>query len=122
MGKMPHIDWKEWATKWPDWMRQDATSAFETFIERKWLDALNIAAAEPAPWKGDGERAVGGVRAPDNATGSGRGVLRVTGAVNVIEQGDSPQVPFPLVGPLLWQEVPGPEPDRVQWGPCDAPM
>ncbi len=90
MGKMPHVDWKEWATKRPDWMRQDATSAFETFIERKWLDALNIAAAEPAPWKGDGERAVGGVRAPDKATGSRRGMLRVVG------QGDSPRSPSPL--------------------------
>ncbi len=36
MGKMPHVDWKEWATKRSDWMRQDATTAFETFIERKW--------------------------------------------------------------------------------------
>jgi hypothetical protein len=54
MGKMPHVDWKEWATKRPDWMRQDATMAFEAFIERKWLDALNVAAAEPAWWKGDG--------------------------------------------------------------------
>ncbi len=96
MGKMPHVDWKEWATKRPDWMRQDATSAFETFVERKWLDALNIAAAEPVPWRGDGERAVGGVRAPDKAPGSGRGVMRVTGAVNVIEQGDSPRSPSPL--------------------------
>jgi hypothetical protein len=96
MGKMPHVDWKEWATKRPDWMRQDATTAFEAFIERKWLDALNIAAAEPAPWKGDGERAVGGARAPDKATGSGKGVLRVTGAVNVIEQRDPPRSPSPL--------------------------
>jgi hypothetical protein len=32
---MPHVDWKEWATKRPDWMRQDATTAFEAFIERK---------------------------------------------------------------------------------------
>jgi hypothetical protein len=77
-------------------MRQDVTSAFETFIERKWLDALNIAAAEPAPWKGDGERTIGGVHAPDKTTGSGRGVLRVTGAVNGIEQGGSPRSPSPL--------------------------
>jgi hypothetical protein len=96
MGKMPHVDWKEWATKRPDWMRQDATLAFETFIERKWLDALNIAAAEPTPWKGDGAKAVGGVRAPDKVTGSGRGVLRLTGAVNVVEQGDPPRSPSPL--------------------------
>jgi capsid protein len=49
MGKMPPIDWKEWATKRPDWMGQDTGTAFEAFVERKWLDALNIAAAEPSP-------------------------------------------------------------------------
>jgi hypothetical protein len=96
MGKMPHADWKEWATKRPDWMRQDATMAFEAFIESKWLDALNVAAAEPASWKGDGERAAGGARAPDKATSSGKGVLRVTGAVNVVEQRDPPRSPSPL--------------------------
>jgi hypothetical protein len=31
-------------------MGQDAALAFEEFIEKKWLDALNIAATEPAPW------------------------------------------------------------------------
>jgi hypothetical protein len=96
MGKMPHVDWKEWATKRPDWMRQDATAAFEAFIERKWLDALNITAAEPAPWKGDGERASGGMRAPDKTAGSERGALRVTGAVNVVKQGDPPRSPSPV--------------------------
>jgi hypothetical protein len=28
MSKMPYTDWKEWATKRPDWMQQDLTSAF----------------------------------------------------------------------------------------------
>jgi hypothetical protein len=45
MAKMPHVDWKEWATRRPDWMRQDAATVFEAFIERKWLDGLNVAAA-----------------------------------------------------------------------------
>jgi hypothetical protein len=96
MNKMPHNDWKEWATKRPDWMRQDATSAFETFIERKWLDALNIAATEPTPWRGDGEKAAGRIRVPDKAIGSGKGVLRLTGAVNVIERGETSRSPSPL--------------------------
>jgi hypothetical protein len=122
MSKMPHIDWKEWATKRPDWMRQDATSAFEAFIEKKWLDALNIAATEPTPWRGDGEKAIGGVRVPDKASGSGRGVLRLTGAVNVIERGETPRSPLPPVGPLLRKEVPSPKPDRVRWGSRDAPV
>jgi hypothetical protein len=49
MSRMPPSDWKEWATKRPGWMGQNAALAFEEFIERKWLDALNIAATEPAP-------------------------------------------------------------------------
>jgi hypothetical protein len=77
-------------------MRQDATTAFEAFIERKWLDALNVAAAEPASWKGDGERTSGGVDGPDKVASSGRRVLKVTGAVNVVEQKDPPRSPSPL--------------------------
>jgi hypothetical protein len=76
-------------------MRQDMTSAFEDFIERKWLDALNIAATEPVPWRGDGEKVVGGARMPDKASGGGRGVMRLTGAVNVIERGETPRSPSP---------------------------
>jgi hypothetical protein len=49
------------------------TTAFEAFIERKWLDALNVAAAEPAPWRGDGERATAGMWAPDKAVSGGKG-------------------------------------------------
>ncbi len=29
LGKMPYTDWKEWATRRPDWMRQDVATAFE---------------------------------------------------------------------------------------------
>jgi hypothetical protein len=95
MSKMPHVDWKEWATRRPDWMVQDVTMAFEAFVEKKRLDALNVTAAEPASWKGDGERAVAGARAPDKAAGGGKGMLRVTGAVNVVEQRDPPRSPSP---------------------------
>jgi hypothetical protein len=86
MGKMPYTDWKEWATRRPDWLQQDVTTAFEVFLERKWQDALNVAAAEPASWQGDGEKAGSGMRLPDRVTSTNKGVLRVTGAVNVIEQ------------------------------------
>jgi hypothetical protein len=50
MSKMPYTDWKEWATRRPDWMQQDVATIFERFVERKWQDALNVAAAEPASW------------------------------------------------------------------------
>jgi hypothetical protein len=56
MSKMPFTDWKEWATKRPDWMQLDLTSTFERFVERKWQDALNVAAAEPSSWNtGEGD-------------------------------------------------------------------
>ncbi len=86
MGKMPYTDWREWATRRPDWMQQDVATAFEGFIERKWQDALNIAAAEPASWRGEGERANPRVRPLDRAAAVSKGTLKITGAVNVIEQ------------------------------------
>jgi hypothetical protein len=87
MGKMPYTDWKEWATRRQDWLQQDVTTAFEGFVERKWQDALNVAAAEPTSWRGDGEKASSGVRPLDRITSTNKGVLKVTGAVNVVEQG-----------------------------------
>jgi hypothetical protein len=91
MSRMPPSDWKEWATKRPGWMGQDAAQAFEEFIERKWLDALNIAATEPAPWRGDGERGAKGLRMPEKASGDGQGIMKLTGAVNVVERGEGPR-------------------------------
>ncbi len=95
MSRMPPSDWKEWATRRPGWTGQDASPAFEEFIERKWLDALNIAATEPAPWRGDGERIVGGMRMPEKASGGGQGAMRLTGAVNVVEREEAPRSPYP---------------------------
>jgi hypothetical protein len=60
MSRMPLSNWKEWATRRPGWVGQDAALAFEEFIERKWLDALNIAATEPTLWRGDGGEGCGG--------------------------------------------------------------
>jgi hypothetical protein len=91
MSKMPYTDWKEWATKRPDWMQEDMASAFEKFVERKWQDALNVAAAEPPAWGVEKEKASSGRGAQDNAAHAGRGALKVTGAVNVIEQETIPR-------------------------------
>ncbi len=40
MGKMTFADWKEWATKRPEWARGDMGAAFERYVKRKWKDAL----------------------------------------------------------------------------------
>ncbi len=68
-------------------MDQDTALAFEEFIERKWQDALNIAATEPNPRRADGERGAKGAHVPEKTGGEGQGTLRLTGAVNVIERG-----------------------------------
>jgi hypothetical protein len=47
MGKMPYTDWREWATKRPEWVREDLGTAFEKLVERKWQNVLNVAAAQP---------------------------------------------------------------------------
>ncbi len=56
MGKMPYTDWKEWATRRPEWLRENLGPTFERFVERKWQDALNVAAAEPQLWGLDREK------------------------------------------------------------------
>ncbi len=86
MSKMPYTDWKKWATKRPDWMQEDMASAFVRFVERKWQDALNIAAAEPAAWGAEKEKFGSSRGTQDKAAHAGKGALKVTGAVNVIEQ------------------------------------
>jgi hypothetical protein len=86
MSKMPYTDWKEWATRRPDWMKEDMATAFEKFVERKWQDALNVAAVEPPAWSVEKERVGSGRGAQVKAAHDGKGTLKVTGAVNVIEQ------------------------------------
>ncbi len=92
---MPPSDWKEWATKGPAWSGQDANLAFEDFIERKWLDAINIAATKPAPGSREEERAGGRARATDKAGGGEKGAMKLTGAVNTIEREEKPRSPSP---------------------------
>jgi hypothetical protein len=53
MGKMPFANWKEWTIKQPKWIRGNLETAFEAYVERKWKDALNVAAAEPRGWEVD---------------------------------------------------------------------
>ncbi len=81
MSKMPHIDWKEWATKRPDWMQENVASAFERFVERKWQDTLNVAAAEPSSWNVEKEKSSSSRGDQDKATYASKGVPKATGAV-----------------------------------------
>jgi hypothetical protein len=50
LAKMPPTDWRQWAKERPSWMREAVEEAFWNFVDQKWRDALNIAAAEPPAW------------------------------------------------------------------------
>ncbi len=120
MSQMPYTNWKEWATKRPEWMMQDVATTFEKFVERKWQDALNVAAAEPASWSTGREKFSSNKGTSDEAAPPSRGTLRVTGAVNVIEQEGPPQIPLSLLGRLHRQEVQSAEPGWVRRRPHSA--
>ncbi len=111
MSKMPYTDWKEWATKRPDWMQQDMAMTFERFIEKKWQDALNVAAAEPPSWGMGRERPV------PSGGGPGQGHTRWQGGTKDSRSGERGragglvQAPLPALGRLPRQKVPGTKPD-----------
>jgi hypothetical protein len=60
LAKMPPSDWRQWARERPTWMREAIEEVFWNFVDQKWRDALNVAAAEPPIW----------------GTGSGKGALQ----------------------------------------------
>jgi hypothetical protein len=91
MGKMPYTDWKEWATRRPEWMQEDLGSAFEEFVERKWQDALNIAAVEPSTWGVEKEKTNPGQGTLDKTAFASRGAPKMSGVVNVVGQQTPPR-------------------------------
>ncbi len=91
MSKIPYTDWKEWATRRPEWLREDLGSAFKGFVERKWQDALNVAAAEPQPWGVEREKAATSKAVADKASHVHKGAGKASGAVNVVSQQSPPR-------------------------------
>ncbi len=84
MSKMPYTDWKEWATRRPEWLREDLGPAFGRFVEQKWQDALNVAAAEPQPWGMEKEKTATSKTAADKAPQAHKGASKASGVVNVV--------------------------------------
>ncbi len=60
LAKMPPTDWRQWAKERSVWMREAVEEAFWNFVDQKWRDALNVAAAEPPAWgtRGGGRAAL----------------------------------------------------------------
>jgi hypothetical protein len=83
LAKMPPTDWQQWAKERPTWMREAVEEAFWNFVDQKWRDALNIAAAEPPAWRaGSGGRAPpsdGARREPTKESKAGAAAVHVTG-------------------------------------------
>jgi hypothetical protein len=83
LASMPPTDWRQWARKRPVWMREAVEEAFWNFVDQKWRDALNVAAAEPPAWgTGGGGRAAPQDGAKKEAAKPGRAgaaAVHVTG-------------------------------------------
>ncbi len=83
LAKMPPTDWRQWAKERPTWIREAVEEAFWNFVDQKWRDALNIAAAEPPAWgAGSGGRAPpseGARREPTKGSKAGAAAVHVTG-------------------------------------------
>jgi hypothetical protein len=83
LAKMPPMDWRQWAKERPAWMREAIEEAFWNFVDQKWRDALNVAAAEPPAWgTGGGGRAVpqdGAKKEAAKLTKAGAAAVHVTG-------------------------------------------
>jgi hypothetical protein len=50
LDRMPANDRRQWARERPTWIGGVKEEAFWTFMDQKWRDGLNVAAAEPASW------------------------------------------------------------------------
>jgi hypothetical protein len=79
LAKMPPTDWRQWAKERPVWMREAIEEAFWNFVDQKWQDALNVAAAEPPAWGSGG----GGRPAPQDNAKKGATKLAKAGAAAV---------------------------------------
>jgi hypothetical protein len=83
LAKMPPTDWRQWARERPSWMREAVEEAFWNFVDQKWRDALNIAAAEPPAWgAGSGGRTApqdGGKKEAARLAKAGAAAVHVTG-------------------------------------------
>ncbi len=108
MGRMLYTDWREWATKRPEWVQEDLGVAFERFVERKWQDALNKGAAEPQPWEPEGpkrERMTSSKTAAEKAPQGHKGIAKTVGAANVVTQ-----------QPDVGSQPPAWEAQQLAWG------
>jgi hypothetical protein len=90
LGRMPPMDWWQWARERPEWSREPAEEAFWRFVDQKWKDAINIAAAEPPAWgAGGGERRAApqgagpGMREASKLARAGAAAIHVTEAAGL---------------------------------------
>ncbi len=79
LAKMPPTDWRQWAKERPVWMREAVEEAFWNFVDQKWREALNVAAAELPAWGVGG----GGRIAPQDSAKKEAAKLAKAGAAAV---------------------------------------
>jgi hypothetical protein len=73
--------------------------AFEKYVEKRWRDALNVAAAEPQGWESSGgktdkrhmEKPTWGGSSGEKPTGAARKAGRAIGAANIVMSRPAPE-------------------------------
>jgi hypothetical protein len=88
LAKMPPNDWRQWARERPTWMREAIEEAFWGFVDQKWRDALNMAAAEPAGWVAGSGRAAA---CDHDKRGPAEGKKLAQAAIHVAAAEEKPQ-------------------------------
>jgi hypothetical protein len=81
--------------KLPEWVRGDMGVVFEKYVERKWKDALNEAAAEPQGWEASGgkvdkghmEKPAWGKPSGEKYMGVTKKTVKAVGVANIVTPG-----------------------------------
>jgi hypothetical protein len=81
-------------------VREDLGTTFKKFVERKWQDDLNVAAAEPQPWGLEREKATTSKAAAERAPQA----HKATGVVNVVSHQSPPRSHSPTWETLNWRK------------------
>jgi hypothetical protein len=93
LARMPANDWRQWARERPTWIGGLIEEAFWTFVDQKWRDALNVAAAEPTGWGqgGSGSRPLGTDK--NDQSGWAEAKKLATAVINVTTTENKPAEP-----------------------------
>jgi hypothetical protein len=116
LARMPASNCRQWAQERPIWIGNVVEEAFWAFVDQKWKDALNVAAAKPSGWSLGG----GGTR-PQGTDKKGQVEAKKlsTAAIYAATTKDKPPQPGGEAKRCTFADVLGCPRQHAQWG-CGA--